>query len=385
MEDLKMFICQDCSCEIEIESIDVASEVEDMMIRESLCEDCFNERFGVCELCGKWERREDLTSVIVPNDDIIEVCEHCLNNNQDVFYCDYHEVWEYDNYEYPVEIQNYGTVCQYACENSSMFSYCDECECYFTEEDTHWDEDDERCYCDSCYDEVCGNRVICSYHNHKDDYEYEKLMTREERKEISEGKKICFYGMEIEVEGVEHCNGGFCFRDKQEVAGRLSNLNSSFVYENDGSLNYGFEIISYPFTKKYMDYDLNNQIKEMFNSLKEDGFGVKATCGLHFHITKLSMQQVDNIIYLSEYYKEELTELSKRREQNLNRWAKFYSRGIEKDRLSKSLIDECVRKERYSAINTCNKKTVEFRFFSGTVDYLELMARYEMVYNINVK
>ena len=39
--------------------------------------------------------------------------------------------------------------------------------------------------------------------------------------------------------------------------------------------------------------------------------------------------------------------------------------------------------ERYRAVNLCNRKTIEFRFFNGTMNHKELMARFEMVSNIN--
>ena len=371
-------VCGECGCEYEIDT-EYVNDMEQIMIDEELCLDCFNEKYAYCELCEEYELIEDMTSVEkCSNSETILVCEHCLNTNSDIFYCEYHEQHELDDYEDSIYVENYGRICQSAYEWSGDFSWCDGCDNCFYADDTHWDEDDECCYCDSCYEEHCANRVIGSYHNNKDDYEYSKLMTQEEREE---GGERTFFGMEIEVEGVEY--RGWGYKDKNEVAEELNVLNNSFVFENDGSLNYGFEMISYPFTKAYMDSKMDNQLADMIEVLERNGYGVKNSCGLHFHITRRNQKQVTNLVCLIEYFKKEIIEISKREESKLDRWAKFYTQGISQSSLTKEIICDNIENGRYHSVNLSNRNTVEFRFFNGTTDFEELMARFEIVSNIN--
>lgn len=376
--EIRTIVCCECGNEFEMD-MEYLDSMEQLMVDDEICENCFHDKYAYCELCEEWELIDDMTSIEkCGNNETILICEHCLDTDSNIFYCDYHERYEYDDYEDSIYVEDYGRICQNAYEWSGDFCWCEGCDNCFHIDDIHWDEDDECSYCDNCYDEYCGNRVIGNYHNNKDDYEYSKLMTQEEREE---GGERTFFGMEIEVEGVEY--RGWGYKDKNEVATELNDLNNSFVYENDGSLNYGFEMISYPFTKAYMDNKMENQLKHMIRVLKDNGYGVKESCGLHFHITRRNAKQVTNLVCLIEYFRKEIMELSKREENKLNRWAKFYTQGISQSSLTKALIQNNIDRDRYHAVNLNNRNTVEFRFFNGTVDHTELMARFEMVYNIN--
>lgn len=380
--ELRTIVCCECGSVVEID-LENASSIEMDMYENDMCMNCFYEKFAYCECCEEYYEIDNMTTVErCSNGETMLVCDSCLNGNANIFWCEYHECYEFDNFDDYIVVENYGDICQNAYDYSGNFSWCEECGNCFHIDDTYWDEDTECNYCVRCYEEVVGDRVIKGYHNHKDDYEYSKLMTSEESKEGLKGLEgKCFYGMEIEIEGVEY--RGWGYTDKEEVAKKLDTMNNSFAFENDGSLNYGFEMISYPFTKAYMDKHLSNQLESMIEVIKEEGFGVKESCGLHFHVTKINNTQVSNLIYLTEYFRNEFIELSKREIAKLNRWAKFHTTDIAIKSLTKNVINDCVRKERYSALNISNRKTVEFRFFNGTIDHMELMARYEMIYNIN--
>jgi hypothetical protein len=184
--------------------------------------------------------------------------------------------------------------------------------------------------------------------------------------------------MELEIENVTDSN------DKEYLAEKLLDISNDFVFENDGSLNDGFEIISYPFTKNYMKDYLEKDIIKMLKTIKNFGFDSLDTCGLHFHVSSNAVKDEANLVLLVEYFKKELTIFSERKEENISRWSSFYTEGIEKEKLTKKLIqnkiDDCY--SRYRAINLDNFNTIEFRIFKGTTDYKKLLATWELVNNI---
>ena len=132
----------------------------------------------------------------------------------------------------------------------------------------------------------------------------------------------------------------------------------------------------------------------MLDLLKENKFisHDSNTCGYHIHVGRQGLGQnygerlntIMNINLLCEYFKEELTILSRRKEGQLNRWAKFLTSGINKENLTLDKVEELVKnnRQRYSAINLNNEPTIEFRIFRGTLKKETFLATYELVYNI---
>ena len=375
-----IYVCE-CGCEVELEK-DNMDTMETLMHEHKLCEDCFMEQFEVCEICGSWHKIDEMDSVwYVNEDEEIMVCLPCWRKAEienRIFFCDYHERYEYTGrYSDYTVIQNYGWICQDAFDWADCFSYCEECDNYFHENEMCWDDDTEMYYCEECYETVCGNRVIRGYHNHKDDYEYNKLMSKKEREEGL--KNYMFYGMEIEIENTMAWG-----TEREDLAREIQEVvPNEFEFENDGSLDDGFEMITYPFTKDYMFEKLESKIARVLEIVEENKYSATESCGLHFHMTKLNDEQMNNLICAIEYYKEEITELSKRTERKLSRWASFYTEDLNLVNITKEKILDTVSKNRYRAVNITNRKTVEFRFFNGTTDFEELMARFEIVSNIN--
>lgn len=252
-----IYVCE-CGCEVELEK-DNMDTMETLMHEHELCEDCFMEQFEICQICGEWHKIVEMDSVwYVNEDEDIMVCSPCWRKAEienRIFFCDYHERYEYTGrYSDYTVIQNYGWICQDAFDWADCFSYCEECDNYYHENEMCWDEDSEMCYCEECYEIICGNRVIRGYHNHKDDYEYNKLMSREEREEGL--KNYMFYGMEIEIENTMAWG-----TEREDLAREIQEVvPNEFEFENDGSLGDGFEMITYPFTKNYMFEKLESKI-----------------------------------------------------------------------------------------------------------------------------
>lgn len=372
----RMYICNECGYEIEIDGIE-----NEIMLEKNLCESCFDELYTVCELCGEIHLREDVKTITDrDNGGNLIVCEGCIENNFDVIWCDYHEEYEYCKYAYI--INNYGSICGDAMDYGD-FGYCENCEEYFCTDDLRYDEDEDRIYCDECYEDIVGNRVIKGYHNHKCEYECNIRRTTEDK-----NKNVLTFGFELEVEN----NNYYC--DNEDVASEINDNTNLFNFEYDGSLDDGFEIISNPFTTSFMKSEGKEQIKTMLDILNRNDYKSHDTntCGLHFHISKEELGRTkdykdvrNNILLITEYFKEEMIILSRRTEEKLNRWAKFYKDTKDKNEMTIGNIIDSYQlhyNDRYHTINTTNRATLEFRCFRGTLKYETLMATWELVANI---
>ena len=133
-----------------------------------------------------------------------------------------------------------------------------------------------------------------------------------------------------------------------------------------------------------MKETLEDDLYAMLQTINEHNYEGKNTCGLHFHVSYEAIRSIPNLLKIVEYYKEELTILSRREESSLNRWSPFYTKNFDKEEITNEMIEEIVDdyQSRYHAINLDNNYTVEFRIFKSTTDHKTLMATWELVNNI---
>lgn len=126
-----------------------------------------------------------------------------------------------------------------------------------------------------------------------------------------------------------------------------------FVYERDGSIGYGLEIISNPMTKGYYEKNIN-KLKKLLNILNEFHYvSTKGNkCGLHIHFNRKALgfnskeyssllsnlnnnirkaeevdhkranKTIENVVAVMELYREELIKISGRNKSSL-RWCQF--------------------------------------------------------------
>lgn len=377
MENIS-FVCKECGEEVNyFGELDSKMEV---MLEHELCEYCFDDKLAYCDLCEEYHEKDDVNGVYrVTDDDYILVCSGCMDSD-DIIYCDFHERFEYldDGYS-SYEINNYGIICRNAFSRGG-FIQCPICDDFFSDEDTQYSSDRDEYLCDSCYEEYERNQVIKGYHNHKDDYEYNMKLAS------LDGDTNLTYGFELEVESGRIAT--------TEMAQRLSDISDFTVYEHDGSLSEGFEIISLPYDTEYLLKVGKDIIREILDTLSENGYKSHdtSTCGLHFHVgvkglgdsyhsRNLVIQRIGCIL---EYFKEEITVLTRRTDEKLNRWSRFLTKEYRKEELDFDKIAYLIDRnnERYSALNLCNDNTIEFRLFRGTLKYETFMATWELVHNI---
>ena len=360
LENKESYYCVSCGYEVEVTCC-----MNEEAIKLNLCEDCFYDEYYYCDFCGNAVHIEEVETV-----EGYEVCcRDCLENNENIFYCEHHERYEYSEDKYQIDDGDF--ICWDAIE-LGYYYICEDCGLVQYKDYAYWCESDGCNYCEECYINHQDNNKIKSYHEHEDEYEHNFRSTNQDKNE-----KL-YFGMELEVENVND------FNHNEDLAEELLKISNNFVFEDDGSLNNGFEIISYPFTKNYMKDNLEKDIIKMLKTVKNFGFDSLDTCGLHFHISSNAVKDETNLVLLVEYFKEELTIFSERKKENISRWSKFYTEGMEKEEITKEIIqnkiDECL--SRYRAVNLDNFNTIEFRIFKGTTDYKKLLATWELVNNM---
>jgi hypothetical protein len=233
------------------------------------------------------------------------------------------------------------------------------------EDDFHWYDD--HIYCASCYDEVCG--AI-------EDYSYKP-------EPVFYGKDSMFLGVELEIDegGKDNCNA--------ERIKDIANIRKEHIYiKSDGSLDDGMEIVSHPMTLKYhmntMDWEsvMHTAIDLHYRSHQT------STCGLHVHVNRSAFgddedeqeEIISKILYFVEKHWNEIFKFSRRSKSKMNRWSARY--GFEKT--GAEILDKAKTSGngRYSAINLCNYKTIEFRLFRGTLKYNTFIATLQLVSEI---
>ena len=360
----KKYNCEYCSSEVELEVIETSEH--EIMANECLCESCFYDIYSYCDYCGDIELKDDL--MWLENNESL-ICEHCAEHNSNVIWCEEHDCYEYQDDENIITLANGNTICRDAYEYGEFF-YCEDCEEYYHVDYACWCESEEMYYCENCIDNH-QSQYISEYHDH--DYDDEFRLTIEDRKNDNK----LFFGMEIEIEA-NHRN------NHDDLAKAILNRTDDFVFEQDGSLNNGFEIISMPFSRNYMKDTLEDTLKDMLKAINNHNYEGKNTCGLHFHVSEEAIRSIPNLLKIVEYYKEELTILSRREESSLNRWSPFYTKNFNKNEITDEMINEIVDDycSRYHAINLDNSYTVEFRIFKSTTNHETLMATWELVNNI---
>lgn len=314
-----------------------------------------------CEICGN-EIANGSHKIVydVNNDEELVVCIECVRRDYDIFYCDGHERLEYDTEYSPIEVENYGTVCESLYVNSSEFHFCDECERCFHENDLV--ENEYGYFCEEC-DEILNG--IPQYHSH----DYNEFLTTDK-----DDENTTLFGVELEVETYTSPKG--VYEEIKDI------IEDEFYVEKDGSLINGFEIISKPFSYNYMVENLENTFEELTDELENYINSDTNSNGMHIHMTKKNRQHEVYMVALTEYYQKELTIISNREGKQLKRWAKFLFEKEDKDLLNLRMIESEMDDYRYFACNTSNTDTIEVRIFKSTNDYKMILGYVEIVANM---
>ena len=301
---------------------------------DPVCESCLI----VCESC------DDTLSV---DDDYNSVgrqiwCETCTNSN--AHWCDLCESY-FVGYTYGAEDTD-DTMCETCFERNT--TYCEGCDATYMNgcDYDHESEDDSRTIHDYSY------RPDPIFHSSEDE------QTR------------LYFGIEIETE----VRGGD-YGDRRVAAEYAQGLErESIAYlKSDGSLECGFEIVTHPLSHSYFMNDASvlwNTIDTLKSNYSMMAWGTK-TCGLHIHISRNGFSGGSHqhrflqLVYNNKDFYEVLAGRSS------SHWAKFddvFDPNTGKKTFAHKLNRTHRDSDRYSAVNTNNRSTLEMRIFRGSLN-----------------
>lgn len=334
---------------------------------------------GNCSECGSEHLLDDLVNV---NDDLL--CEDCR------IYCESCD--QYQRSEGSQYVERGGTYCEYCAENETF--WCDSCDTLYSsncnsyhlsdignywcegcaEHNATWCDDCDEYYRDSCGNDCdTGGRLVHDYSYKPDPVFY--------------GDDKLYFGLELEME----IRSGDILNSAEYVKDKVG----EFVYlKQDSSINSGgyngFELVSHPATLAY--HTNNSALWHTLDYLREHE-GARSwdakSCGIHIHINRNGFKGgAHTHRFLTLIYKnaEQMMRLAGRK----STYAKFNDcwqfNEYDKPYFSlkhKLLPDErgyLNNSERYSAVNTNNRHTLELRFFRGTTNPSGVLSAIELAH-----
>lgn len=168
-----------------------------------------------------------------------------------------------------------------------------------------------------------------------------------------------YLGVELEID-----EGGESGSNANQIMA-VANEEEEYIYiKRDGSLDEGLEIVTHPMT---LEYHRNRMPwKEIIRkALELDYTSHQAgTCGLHVHVNRDSLgdtyqEQEDTIarvLFLVETFWHELLKVSRRTQQQMDRWASRYGRKDD----PKDVLHTAKRSgDRYTCVNLTPSETIE--------------------------
>ncbi len=357
MEDNETLACHTCSNKIE-------SGDELVLNDYTYCTDCV---FS-CHECADIRDTED--NIIVNGEYWCTSCaSHCDRCEDGMPSDNSHTVDNEDWCDYCYE--NYSYYCESCCESSSESTtyvgdnpYCESCfsdNCYYCDDCDESYHNDYPCDCresDTVEGKCCRNyRASGTIH----DYSCKPAP-------IFKGasKHKMYLGFELETE-LPHVDTGARF-----ASGSL--LGTAYL-KHDGSISSGFEIVTHPHT--HQEYRENSALLwNTIETLRKD-YDARSwdtdTCGLHIHLSRdgfssgAHLHRFIAFVYHNAPY---MMKFAGRK----SRFARFndvytfdeYDRPVFSIKHKVGNPDRHST-ERYSAVNTQNKNTIELRFFRGTM------------------
>lgn len=204
--------------------------------------------------------------------------------------------------------------------------------------------------CESCYESSCD-----SVNNIIEGYSYRPAP-------IFFGEGDRFFGIELETEPQDE---GY---EDTGMVREVQDYVSEWAYlKHDGSLcDGGFELVTHPMT---LEHHLEKFTPELFKTIRGADYvsHTNGNCGLHIHISRTAFKSDLAIVKLLEFvygnYDNIVSKLGRRKD--ITRYC--LENEISSCPLSIDRIFERNNSDRYHAINTKNRDTIELRFFRGTL------------------
>jgi hypothetical protein len=323
------------------------------------CESCAMDNLAWCDHCETWHDEDMMQSVTVHVGfrRIVESwCAGCVEQDAaECFECG-------DLYEEGalVEVRGGHCVCPQCID--SEYYYCDECGEYVPASEWNADED-------ACFD--CAPALIVRYHG-ADSAFPRFYASDDERLGLFSG-----IGFEIEVDRNDHnaAAEAACVRDLHDLLGERA------VFERDGSLHNGFEIVTRPHTLRAFREQF--PLEEVLRICRAHGYSAHdiGSCGFHMHVSRAYFgnnqtaqeRAIGKCLAFYDIFFEDMVKASRRTLDRARQWANRVPVADMRDARKKAKAGSWDI-GRYSAVNTTNAHTVEFRLMRGTLNADSLRA-----------
>lgn len=402
--------CAECGCVIESDGIEICGEFycseecannagyykcdkcgawehEDDLIEfegELYCESCRGRaNLCQCEECGEWYRDYNLTEVEMGwRRSNIYVCEDCLESmveHDDVFYCDDCECYYSTHYVDRFYVSDSYVICE-GCY-SDNYHTCDGCGEIIHDSDAYWSDEDDCYYCESCYNRYRRARNIHDY-----GFRPSPVFHGIAHSRPTFGDPLTI-GFELEVD-----DGN----DRKGCSEAIVNAfdEDTLYLKSDSSVD--FEIVTHPHTLKAYMTELDTaklcSIPGKFGYSSHNA----GTCGLHCHVGRAQLgasedderEVIGRIAILMYRHWNSLVRFSRRTNSQLSQWACAPDLPIEPSKaympseLYRLVENYYSRRGRYQALNLCNRNTIEFRLWRGTLCEETLLATLQLTSNI---
>lgn len=319
----------------------VAEEPHIVLSVGPLCADCH----GVCYDCGG-DFNMNSGSIHAATGDGEYVCNRCTRSNWRV--CNDCNDWEHVDSVATV----YGDyVCHYCLEQN--YSYCDSCDEYRSSDDYE--------HFDNCGESLMVNdysyRPTPSFRNTAEEFDNAPIIVHDTDGFMRKFRKIAYMGFELEVE----CRGDR--DDYRHGAGAFRDIDVVYL-KQDGSLNYGFEIVTHPMTLGYVM--AQQELWDTIESLPKIGFDAWGTntAGLHVHVSRdgfINESHQARFVHFIHRNEEFLSWLAGR---SGSRWASYSKEQLRDLRLK---LRRNLTTDRYMAVNLNNSGTLEVRIFRSSL------------------
>lgn len=344
-----------------------------------------SEMFGICANCG----------CEIPEGD--ELCADCLTkvNDGDIVQCSHCGRYVSDgNYETTSDTNE--IFCLDCIEHVYR---CDECGLYF-EMSYHVNTDDyDHCVCDDCYSSSYWRCEDCGEILHDDDIEYVNdivYCSTCARDHYNDDDEVCsvinnysykpypvFHHVNSELDikdkvylGFELEAGDGAHGSVDECAEDINNTTTLCYLKEDCSIpDYGFELVTHPCTYLYhKDIAKWDEILKLMRDAGMRSHEASSPCGLHVHVNRNALTDAQWLIvdWFVHRHKSIWERIARRRNVHFCEFKHKSQDASLKDVYGKG-------NNRYSAINFCNRNTVEFRLFRGTLKYESFIGTLALV------
>ena len=292
----------------------------------------------VCDDCTETFHEDDITNI-----NGCYICDVC--RDESYTYSDYEDRY-IQNDDVADAIDRDGDPCIIHSENGN-FHWCDHRDMY-----VHDDYE-------SPDDEMSVRNIIHNYHSSRDRIE-SIHDTWTERNGYHMGAEL-----EVEAYNVNRDEGAYRIH---EIVNPSGGYGERMFFENDGSLNDGFEMITQPMSLPMMAKTF--RFLENPDAIAGLRSHMTRTCGLHVHVSKrgLTNLQINKIVAFVN---------DPRHEWLIRAVARRYSTGFCNIKNKKMGSLHWRQDDRYEAINIQPRHTIEFRIFRGSLKYRSVMAALE--------